>query len=303
MTIRNPNSRPGFASGTNPTNVLGERQAPVAGTNRAQNDSYSAGEFQQSQPRRTIASQSAGRVGHAGPRHHGMAAGGRAASEFERARRHSNRVWLLKWMLPLAGILAIVVIIASLFYSGSDLASVELGAIRIEKGKLVMDKPELNGTDSNKRPYHLTAARAVQDTEKPDRISLEAIEARLPLNDSQTATITAGTGLYDVGEKKLRLGGDIAVDTDDGMKIRMKDAQIDIGTGQMHTENPVEVDTGRANVKAETLIVQDNGKIIIFENRVRMTILPFSDQEIGAQPGLVQKPNLAGNDNLADGTE
>jgi lipopolysaccharide export system protein LptC len=206
-------------------------------------------------------------------------------------------------MLPFAGILAIVVIIASLFLSGSDLASVELGAIRLEKGKLVMDKPELNGTDSNKRPYHLTAAKAVQDTEKPDRISLEAIKASLPLNDSQTATITAGTGVYDVGEKKLRLGGGIAVDTDDGMKIRMNDAQIDIGTGEMRTENPIEVDTGRASVKAESLMVRDNGKIIIFENRVRMTILPFSDPENGEQPRLAPKPATTGIDDLADRTE
>jgi len=213
---------------------------------------------------------------------------GRAAAEFERARKHSNRVQILKRMLPIVGVLAIVVIIGSLFFSGSNLPSVDIGSLRLEEGKLVMDSPELSGTDSNKRPYSMTATRAVQNTDKPDRIALEDIQAQLPLNDEQTAKITAGTGVYDAGEKTLELGGNIAVDTDDGMKIRMIDAQIDIETGRMQTNSPVEVDTGRANVKSDSLIVEDNGKMIIFENRVRMTILPFNDEDGGIHIGAVK---------------
>ncbi|MGI9400796.1 MAG: LPS export ABC transporter periplasmic protein LptC [Rhizobiaceae bacterium] len=214
----------------------------------------------------------------------------RAAAEFERARKHSNRVQLLKRILPIIGVLAIIVIAGTLFFSGSNLPSVDLGQLRLEDGKLVMDSPELNGTDSNQRPYSMTAARAIQNTAKPDRIALEEIQAKLPLNDEQTARITAGNGVYDAGLKTLELGGNIAVDTDDGMKIRMMDAQIDIETGRMETNNPVEVQTGRANVKSDKLTVEDNGKMIIFENRVRMTILPFNDEDGGGLIGIANNP-------------
>lgn len=240
------------------------------------------------QPRRPMPAQAAGRTGSGQQQRPGRSGGGRAAAEFERARKHSNRVQFLKRMLPFVGVLAIVVIVGSLFISDSNLPSVDLGDLRLEDGKLVMDSPELNGTDSNKRPYSMTAARAIQNTDKPDRISLENIQAKLPLNDEQFARITAGSGIYDAGEKTLELGGNIAVDTDDGMKIRMVDAQIDIETGKMETNSPVEVDTGRANVRSDRLTVEDNGKMIIFENRVRMTILPFNESDGGLHIGAVK---------------
>ncbi len=195
----------------------------------------------------------------------------------------------MKRMLPVIGVVAIVIILGSLFFSGGNLPSVDLGQLRLEDGKLVMDSPELNGTDSNNRPYSMTATRAVQNTARPDRISLEEIQAKLPLNDEQSASISAGTGVYDAAAKTLELGGNIAVDTDDGMKIRMMDAQIDIETGRMETNSPVEVDTGRANVKSDKLTVEDNGKMIIFENRVRMTILPFNEQDGGGLLGTVDQ--------------
>ncbi len=207
----------------------------------------------------------------------------RTLADFERARRHSQRVAMLKVGLPAFAALTMVVILGTLFFAGSKLPSVDIGSTKIEDGKLVMDNPHLNGTDSNQRPYDLSADRAIQDADQPTRIMLEKIKARLPMTDTSFASVTAGTGIYDADGKTLRLGDAVAVDTEDGMSIRMEDAAIDIESGTMSTQNPVSVDTGRAFVSAETLLVEDKGDKIVFENRVRMTIRPPSgDDKAGA---------------------
>jgi lipopolysaccharide export system protein LptC len=196
----------------------------------------------------------------------------RPRTEFEAASAHSNRVRSLRIGLPVAAAGIAAAILASLVYSSNRRPSIDIAAIRIENGRLAMDSPELAGVDANKRPYRLKAARALQDAANPARVALDAIEATLPFNDQGNARIVAGNGLYDATAKTLALGGNIEVDTEDGIRLRLVDANIDIDKGAMNTAKPVEVDTGTALVTADTLRVEDKGKTIVFENRVRMTL-------------------------------
>ena len=219
----------------------------------------------------------------AGEQH--VVAGNRSLADFERARRHSRIVSLLKVGLPAGGALTIVAIVSVLLFAGSHLPSINIGRTKIEDGKLVMDNPQINGTDANRRPYKLTARRAVQDADHPTHITLEEINARLPMNDRSFARLTAGNGVYDADGKTLRLGGAVAVNTEDGMTIKLEDANIDIAGGTLQTDKPVSVDTGRAFVSADTLAIEDKGNRIIFNNRVRMTIRPQARAE-AANTGL-----------------
>ena len=146
-------------------------------------------------------------------------------------------------------------------------------------GKLVMNNPKIAGTDSKNRPYNLTAVRAVQDAQRPTRITLETIEGNLTIDEKNSASVTAGTGIYDSVAKTLDLSGKVAVDTKDGMSLRMEGASIDIGSGRLVTNQPVSIDTGRAQISAQSLTVEDKGNKIIFENRVRMTLQPIDPKE------------------------
>jgi lipopolysaccharide export system protein LptC len=201
----------------------------------------------------------------------------RTKADFERALRHSGRVRMLRRVLPAAGLLVILGIIASFFIANSQWSDVDIAGARIEAGKLVMDNPSLSGTDADKRPFSLRADRAIQDADNPTRITLEGIKAELPLDDVNLARVTAGSGLYDADRKTLTLADTIVVDTDDGLHIRMDNAEIDIDSGRMDTRRNVEVETGRARVTAKAMTVENNGKTIVFENQVRMTIQPYSN--------------------------
>ncbi len=201
-------------------------------------------------------------------------AGRRDATAFARASRHSRRVRLLKIGLPVGGLVALLLMAAAFRVTGFAHNAAEFAKLRVEDGKLVMNKPELNGVDSNKRPFHLTARKAVQDADRPTVVALEELKARVALDDKSFAAIVAGAGSYDADAKTLRLEGNVAVDTDDGTTIRMEDADIDIDKGDLTTMRPVTVDTGRMFVSSDTLQVTDSGKRIIFETNVRMTIRP-----------------------------
>jgi lipopolysaccharide export system protein LptC len=204
---------------------------------------------------------------------------GRSPAEFARAQRHSRRVRFLKLALPLGGVAAIVLIVSAYVYSQLALPSIDPGEARIVDGKLIMNNPKIAGTDSKNRPYNLTAVRAVQDAERPTRITLETIEGNLTIDDKNSAAVTAGVGIYDSLAKTLDLSGKVAVDTKDGMSLRMEGASIDIESGKLVTTQPVSIDTGRARISAQSLTVEDKGNRIIFENRVRMTLMPIDPKE------------------------
>ena len=203
----------------------------------------------------------------------------RTVADFERARRHSRTVALLKIGLPAFAALTVVVILGTLIFAGRSLPSIDIGRTKIENGKLVMDKPHLNGTDSNQRPYDLSADRAIQDADHPTRIMLEKINAQLPMSDTSFAKVTAGIGVYDADAKTLRLSDSVSVNTEDGMSMNMDDAAVYIESGTLVTDNGVKIDTGRASISATTLLVQEKGDRIIFNSNVRMTIRPPSGDE------------------------
>jgi lipopolysaccharide export system protein LptC len=198
----------------------------------------------------------------------------RKAAEFRRAQRHSRMVRALKFGLPVFGAVTVIVMAGAFLVTGMAKNGAEFGSLAIEDGKLVMNNPELNGLDSNKRPFHVSAKKAVQDAESPSVVALEEIQAKIAVNDKSFAAVTAGGGLYDAEAKKLSLDRDVAVDTDDGTTIRMEDAAIDIDKGDLVTDRPVTVDTGRTKVSSDSMQVLENGKKIIFERNVRMTIQP-----------------------------
>ena len=227
---------------------------------------------------------------------------GRGAEEFLRAHRHSRRVRFLKLGLPLGAAIVIFGIAGVTLLSNSGLPDVEIGDTTVKDGKLVMSNPRLDGTDQQNRPYNLTADKAVQDSAKLSRISLEAIVGKLPISNDGFAAVRAGTGVYDADAKTLELGGNVSVDTDDGMSIRLEDAQIDIGSGSIKSARPVEVDTGNANIKAQSLSVSDKGKTIVFTGSVHMTIQPQSGDgtaSISTQGELRGTKPVAGQDSTA----
>ncbi|WP_413813582.1 LPS export ABC transporter periplasmic protein LptC [Mesorhizobium sp. Root157] len=196
------------------------------------------------------------------------------AAAFGRAQQHSRRVRRLKFVLPLV---ALAIMIAFPIYSylvTPVTVVVKTDDSAFSDGKLVMANPKLEGFTKHNLPYAMTAVRAIQEVSKESVIALEGISARLPIDAETTAVVDASTGIYDREKNTLDLNSAITITTTDGMVAKLKSAFLDMGKGNMKTTEPVDISRAGSRITSQAMSVEDNGKVLIFEKRVRVNIDP-----------------------------
>ena len=198
----------------------------------------------------------------------------RRDGEYEKALRHAKRVKILKFALPIFGVIIIIAMVLALIINSFLSGPIEIGAITLDEKKLVMEKPNLNGVDRNNRPFQLSADRAIQDITDPTKVELSQISATLPLEDGISASVKAEHGSYDSVAKTLVLDRTISVETTDGMMLQMEDAEVDLNSGTLKTPNPIVGASPQADITASSMSVLDNGNRILFIGNVNMTIRP-----------------------------
>lgn len=204
---------------------------------------------------------------------------------FDRAQRHSRRVRVLKFAVPLLAAAIAVAFPVYSYLAAPVSVSVQADGSAFSNGKLVMANPKLNGFTKQKLPYSLTATRATQDVGKQGIIDLEGINAKLPVAADNVVSVDAAHGIYDRDANTMDLTSDVTVRTSDGMLATFKSVFLDMGKGSMKTDKPVDVSRGGSRITADSLSVQDNGKLVVFENRVRVNIDPASLKAAEAKSG------------------
>lgn len=193
---------------------------------------------------------------------------------FANARRHSRRVGLLKVGLPVVALLLIAVFAGWAWLSAPKGFTADVAGSAVKDGKLVMANPKLNGFTKDNLPYAMTAERAIQDLSDTSRIALEKIDARLPIEAESWADIVADSGIFDNENNTLDVTSPMTIKTNEGMLAQLQSAFVDMKTGKITSSDPVSISMNGSTLDADTMFVEDRGKIIVFKNRVRMTILP-----------------------------
>jgi lipopolysaccharide export system protein LptC len=56
--------------------------------------------------------------------------------------------------------------------------------------------------------------------------------------------------------------------------LKLKTAKIDIANNHLSTSDPVDITTKNSRITADSLVVSEGGKRLIFDKRVRLTIDP-----------------------------
>lgn len=191
---------------------------------------------------------------------------------FDRAQRHSRRVRVLKFAVPLAAVLIAVAFPVYSYLAAPVSVAVQAEGTAFSNGKLVMANPKLNGFTKQKQPYSMTALRAIQDVGTQGIIELEGIDAKIPVGPDNIAAIKASHGTYDRNGNTMNLTSDVDITTTDGMRAKFKSVFLDMGKGTMKTGDPVDVSREGSRITADSMSVQDNGKVLVFENKVRVNI-------------------------------
>lgn len=199
---------------------------------------------------------------------------GRSHAEYLRAQSHSRLVRALKVLLPLAAVLIVVAFVVVSWLDNMVPEGVGIESVVIRDGKLIMQNPVMSGQSSDARPYKMRAARAVQDLSVPDVIVLEDIVADLPAPNGDTATLNAVSGTYNRAAQTMKFDQPLSLTTVEGMTATLQSANVDMANGGLVSDAPVAISTGGASVVAQSMQMTDKGRVIIFRDKVRMTIDP-----------------------------
>ena len=199
---------------------------------------------------------------------------GRSHAEYQRAQAHSRLVRVLKILLPLAAAFTVVAFVIVSWLDNLVPEGVGIESVVIRDGKLVMQSPVMSGQSSDARPYTMRAARAIQDLSIPDVIVLEDIIADLPAPNGDKAILNAISGTYNRTAQTMMFDRAFSLTTEAGMTARLQSANIDMASGGLTSNAPVSISSGGASVVAQSMQITDKGRVIIFHDKVRMTINP-----------------------------
>jgi lipopolysaccharide export system protein LptC len=208
---------------------------------------------------------------------HDFAAGGRKDTDrtFRRAMRHSRRVRALRVAIP-----ALIVVMLAMVWFATWIDPLRIlarlptdsGKLVISGTKLTMQAPKLNGYTRDGRSYELTADSAAQDVTKPNLIELRDVRAKIEAEDKSVTNLSAAEGMFDRKTGVLTLGRDILIESTNGLVVRLTEAVVDTGSGDIVSNKPVEVRMLQGTLNAARVEVNKTGDMIQFGGGVVMDL-------------------------------
>lgn len=192
---------------------------------------------------------------------------------FEKAARQSRLIRRLRVALPVLSVVLLSAVIGFTVLTRLELA-LSYGDLAITSEGLSMSAPKLSGSDGKGRTYTVSAERAVQDLGNPKLIRLYGINAHVRQADGSAADFAAGSGLYDAGGQTLVLDKDISIRSDDGSTADLERASIDLATGNVTSDAPIDFSSSLGSIQAQGMAVEQKGGSVTFSNGVKMTVDP-----------------------------
>ena len=188
------------------------------------------------------------------------------------AARHSGRVRLLRVAVPVT--VMVVVMAAALAAWFNPLRLIKLpkvaGALGISGTRITMQLPRLSGFTRDSRAYEMTAQTADQDLTRPDAVELKGIAAKVQMQDRTTVEMSAAAGLYNTKADTVLLRSDVYLKSSSGYEARLSEALVDMHSGHVTSQRPVEVKLLNGVLNAQGIEVVDSGNLIRFDGGVVM---------------------------------
>jgi lipopolysaccharide export system protein LptC len=222
----------------------------------------------------------------------GKLPGGRKASSpqyaYAEALSHSRRVRLLRRAIPMACVAAIAgpVLWSVISPFARTIPDVSVGAVSINGTRIKMESPKLSGFKKDQKAYEVTALEAVQDIKLPTVVELNGLNGRMEQETNSFARVTADTGRFDQTADRLDLKGSIRIRTDKGYEADLASARVDMKSGDVASQERVEIRSKTGTISADSMVIRENGKHAVFEGRVRSV---FIHDESAAQ---ITRPTL-----------
>jgi lipopolysaccharide export system protein LptC len=213
-----------------------------------------------------------------------------SARVFRRAMRHSRHVRILRIAVPACLAVLLAGLTLTTWLDPMRLLKrlpLDAGGLVISGTKITMASPKLTGYTRDQRWYEVTASAAAQDITKPDLVEMKDIRAKLEMQDKSTMNLSALDGLFDRKVGTLTLGRNIVLQSTSGLEIRLNNARIDTATGNIVSEQPVEVRMQQGVLNANRLEVTESGEVVKFDGGVTVNLKAEAVNQ--ATEGMVQR--------------
>ena len=198
---------------------------------------------------------------------------GEWSNSIARARAHSRLVARLRILLPVlaAGVMGLYFLSPKIHVTIGDMDASVAGVV-IEKGRLRMLNPKLEGVNDKQGVYVVTAKYAEQVVANPDIIYLTEIKVEMHDSSKGWSRLSAPKGTFQTKTEKLELTGDIRTAKSTGMTARLSRASIDMKKQIIVSNEPVDVDFLNGTVRSDAMTIHNGEKRVIFRNTVRVHI-------------------------------
>jgi len=192
--------------------------------------------------------------------------------------RYSRTVNLLKYGLPAAALVVVLVVI------GWPGVQRETEGFRLTFSSFVQDQDGapgmLNarfvGADKEGRPYLITAESARQNPDNTGYIRLSNLQADVTLSNGIWLTMTARQGDYNSEARQLSLAEPVDIFSDIGYEFHAGDTVVDLATNEARSGQPVNGQGAFGNIQAQSFVLTDHGRNMLFKGGVKVTIIPGS---------------------------
>ena len=201
---------------------------------------------------------------------------------------YSRFVSSMRIALPLIAVAVAVIVIAWPQF-GEKPKRFSLGVSKVtvnDGGGQQIVNPRFTGTDSDQRPYTVTADAASQGQASPMMIDLSFPRADLTMSSGAWLAISADSGLFDRKRQKLALKGSVNHFHDTGYELRTASADVDLAGGVATGVDPVSGQGPFGSLNSTGFQIFDRGKRVIFTGKSKLVLFPTA-----SKPGKSNKSN------------
>ncbi len=200
---------------------------------------------------------------------------GDRTKDFEKARRHSKHVRMLRLFLPIVTVMISGLYIFSVLKTAGVGENIpELSLPNILPTDLAMHNPHYEGYAKDGSTYHVKADTATPNLKTPNLIKLSGITAELIDTQKRKTILTAKGGTFDNKKSILVLRDEINIKGQDGLKATLQSAVVNSKTNVITSQDPVEVAFTAGTVRSDKLVLKQKQKHVLFSENVKANLQP-----------------------------
>ncbi|HET6388515.1 LPS export ABC transporter periplasmic protein LptC [Hyphomicrobium sp.] len=201
-------------------------------------------------------------------------AGDRSKSR-KAAHRHSKRVRILKFALPLTAIATTAITTVNILGNAGLAPSLpKLEVPQIVADNLKMHNPHYEGFNDDGGRYWVKAETAQQDLKTLTAIHLQGITGELTDPKKQKTNLVAARGLFDNKSNVLELYDSIEVTGDGGLTAKLTRATIKTKENIITSDQPSVITMGAGQISSNQLTIRQKAKEYTFLENVRTHMKP-----------------------------